>query len=287
MKQKSLFSLIAFVLAVVVYYYVEKNPQQTTGKSNETIETPVANPTKNSSHPAPVQKDAEVDLTDLEIPALIKDHQIIRYSGFTVSYNEKHEQADWVAYELTSEETRGSAKRTDRFVSDPQVQTGSATKDDYKGSGYDRGHLAPAGDMKWSKKAMQESFFFTNMSPQKPAFNRGIWRLLEEQVRDWAKENEAIYVITGSKLEDGLPTIGENKVSVPKYYYKVILDYNGPEVKGIGFIFPNEGSKKPLSTFAVSIDSVEEFVGMDFFHKLPDATEEALESQLDLSQWEL
>jgi endonuclease G len=123
------------------------------------------------------------------------------------------------------------------------------------------------------------------MSPQVPAFNRGIWKNLEELVRDWAVENEDIYIVTGPVLTKKLHTIGMNKVSVPDYYYKVILDYANPELKGVGFILPNEGSKKDLNNYAVSIDSVESFTGIDFFPHLNDEEETKIENSICIACW--
>jgi endonuclease G len=218
-------------------------------------------------------------------PAHSSDDQIISHFAYSLKYNEKHEQAEWVIYFLTKNRAEGHFKRTDDFRSDPSVKTGSATLEDYKDSGYDRGHLAPAGDMAWSKEAMSESFFMSNMSLQKPGFNRGIWKNLESQIRSWAIAYEEIYVVTGPVLSNNLSVIGPDKVSVPKYFYKVILDYKEPEIKGIGFILANESSKKPLQDFAVSIDSVEKFTGLDFFPALPDSIENAIESKIAISSW--
>ncbi|ACF14264.1 DNA/RNA non-specific endonuclease [Chloroherpeton thalassium ATCC 35110] len=212
--------------------------------------------------------------------------KIVAHQYYTLSYVEKHEQAEWVAYELTKAEALGTITRKDAFREDPSIQTGSATLDDYKKSGYDRGHLAPAADMKFSKEAMSESFFMSNMAPQKPSFNRGIWKELEEKVREWAVQNDRIYVVTGGVLTDGLSTIGADKVSVPKYFYKVVLDYTEPETKAIAFVLPNQNSKKPLSSFAVSIDSVEKLTGIDFFPALPDDAENALERMVTYSLWD-
>ena len=190
-----------------------------------------------------------------------------------------------MAYELTEKETEGKYKRTNKFIVDPDILTGSASSKDYKKSGYDQGHLAPAADMAWSKTVMKESFYYSNISPQEPSFNRGIWKKLEEHVRGWAIENNAIYVVTGPVLTDGLPTIGPNKVAVPKYYYKVILDYTLPEIKAIGFIMPNAGSSAPLQNYTVTVDSVEKFTGIDFFYRLPDDQEKIIESILDVGAW--
>ena len=198
-----------------------------------------------------------------------------------------HEQAKWVAYEFTKAETFKKVNRTDNFKPDPKILTGSATSTDYKGSGFDRGHLAPAGDLSWSADAMSCSFFYSNMSPQTPSFNRGVWKKLEEQVRDWAKLYDTIYVVTGPILEDSLPTIGENKVSIPKYYYKVILEYKRNSTKAIGFILPNEKLSFPLNNFIVSVDSVEQITGIDFFHQLPDTIESEIEKSVCASCWEI
>lgn len=225
------------------------------------------------------------NITQLELPKTNRKDKIIQHSGFSLLYHETHEQAKWVAYELSKEETNKRFERTDKFIVDPKVKTGTASDKDYKGSGYDRGHLAPASDMGWSAAAMAESFYYSNMSPQTPSFNRGIWKKLEELVRTWAVENNAVYVITGPVLTDGLPTIGPNKVSVPDYFYKVILDYSEPDIKGIGFLMPNIGSKDPLPFYAVSIDSVEKTTGIDFFPLLPDEQEELIEKTLCISCW--
>jgi endonuclease G len=200
-------------------------------------------------------------------------------------YNEKYKQANWVAYELTKQETNKIFERSNKFISDPQVKSVNTFNKDYAGSGYDRGHLAPAADMGWSATSMIESFYYSNMSPQQPGFNRGIWKKLEELVRTWAIENKAVYVVTGPVLAKGLSTIGNNKIAVPNYYYKVILDYKEPNIKGIGFILANESSKSALQNYAVSIDSVEKVTGLDFFYLLKDQEENLIEKELCINCW--
>ena len=221
----------------------------------------------------------------LEIPKTNSKDKIISHTGYSLLYNETHEQANWVAYELTKEETNKIFERTDRFLSDPKVTTRTASNKDYEGSGYDRGHLAPASDMGWSSTAMAESFYYSNISPQTPSFNRGIWKNLEELVRNWAVENNSVYVVTGPVLTNRLQTIGPNKVSIPNYYYKVVLDYSEPNIKGIGFIIPNIGSKEQLQYYAVSIDTIEELTGIDFFPLLQDEQEELIEKTLCIKCW--
>jgi endonuclease G, mitochondrial len=223
----------------------------------------------------------------LEIPKFSEDMEIISYRGFTLSYSEEHEQPWWVAYELDINKLSGSIKRSNRFRIDPKVDKGSANLSDYKKSGFDRGHLAPAADMKWSKVAMDDSFLMSNISPQVPGFNRGIWKKLESVVRRWTNDNEKIYVVTGPVLINKYSTIGSNNVSVPNFFYKVIFDNKGPEKKGIGFVLPNEKSTNNLKDFSMNIDSVESITGIDFFYLLEDSFEDSLERSLDLSQWGL
>jgi endonuclease G len=221
----------------------------------------------------------------LELPLMKGNIPVIKHLGYAFQYSEKHEQAFWVGYELTKKETEKAFERTNEFIPDPSVSTGTATVGDYAKSGYDRGHLAPAADMGWSQQAMTESFYFSNMSPQVPGFNRGIWKNLEEQVRTWAKAYDSIYVVTGPVLKDGLVQLGPNGVSIPKYYYKVILDNTGDDAKAIGFLMPNEASKEPLEKFAVSVDQVEQETGIDFFNKLPDSRENAFEKEVCIPCW--
>ncbi len=225
----------------------------------------------------------------IEIPTSVLDNQIVKHSYFTLSYNEHHEQADWIAYKLTkSMVMNGSVKRKDNFKVDKSISTGSSNLSDYKGSGYDRGHLCPAADMKISKDAMNETFYMSNMSPQHPSFNRGIWKKIESQVRAWAVENEQVYVVTGGVLNhDIIDSIGGNKVSVPRYFYKVILDYYGDEIKGIGFIIENKRNTASIKKFAVSIDYVESFTGIDFFPSIPDEIENKIEESISLKKWGL
>lgn len=215
--------------------------------------------------------------------------QTVKHTAFALCYDEAYEQAKWVAYKLTAEMCiDNSEERTDNFRADKDIFTGSAIPDDYKKSGYDRGHLCPAGDMAWSEITMSESFYMSNMSPQEPKFNRGIWKTLESDVREWAKSNEEIFVVTAGVLQPGLETIGTvNKVAVPKYYYKVILDVKGPEQKAIAFVLPNAGSKESVFEYAVSIDSVEKLTSIDFFPALPDGLENNLESHFNVELWNL
>ena len=221
------------------------------------------------------------------IPSHAADAAIYDYPGYVLQYDERFEQADWVAYELTKEEVFGNiAERSNKFREDPKIKTGSATDADYRKSGYDRGHLAPAADMRYSLDAMSSCFFYSNMSPQVPTFNRGIWSNLEAIVRYWAVANESVLIVTGPVLsKPPYPAIGPDGVAVPEYFYKVILDYRLPEIKGIAFIIPNKKETGRIETYACTIDEAEKITGLDFFPALPDTEEEKVESSLDLALW--
>ncbi|MFY0653231.1 MAG: DNA/RNA non-specific endonuclease [Cyclobacteriaceae bacterium] len=224
---------------------------------------------------------------DFAWPAYTGEDAIVEHSYFTLCYDEKNEQAKWVAYSLTSKNLANAAyKRKDNFRTDPMVSTESASPTDYKKSGYDRGHLAPAADFTWTEQGLDDSFFMSNMSPQVPGFNRGIWKKLEEQVRDWAEENDKLYIVTGPVIEKKTKKIGKNKVSVPQYYYKAILDIEEPELKAIGFLMKNEKSSKRIMTYAISIDELEEKTGLDFFPILPNELETRLEREVNKGLWD-
>lgn len=214
--------------------------------------------------------------------------ELVEFTQFALAYNEQHEQAAWVAYRLKARNNGARHERYDRFLADEKVSTGSATPTDYANSGYDRGHLAPAADFSHDKKAMQESFYMSNMSPQEPAFNRGIWSKLENQVRAWAEADKELWVVTGPVLlnQQGLKKIGANQVSVPQLYYKVVLDIKEPAFKMIGFVMENQGSSQALTTFMIPVDSIEQLTGLDFFPLLPDELEEALEQEAQPAQWQ-
>lgn len=223
----------------------------------------------------------------LELPKTIDGEQIIKHYAYTLSYNEEYEQANWVAYSLTSSELIKAAKRSNRFKPDPFVRTETPVTTDYTKTGFDRGHLAPAADMAFSITAMEESFFMSNISPQRPKFNRGIWKKLESKVREWASKEGELFVVTGPVLSDKPDNfIGRTcKIAVPNYFYKALLDTTGKD-KAIAFILPNKGSKLPLSDFVVSVDSLESIIGRDLFYLLSDDVEDRIEKSSNYSDWD-
>ncbi len=210
--------------------------------------------------------------------------EIVNHTYYTLSYLEEHEQAEWVFYLLTKEMVNGTEERTDDFREDPLVSTGSAALADYVGSGYDRGHLCPAKAMSLNETSMSESFFMSNMTPQTASCNRGRWKMLETQVRDWVDIYDTLYIVSGAILKDSIESLGDNMVTVPSSFYKVIYDpYPTPRM--IAFIMPNESMSEDLDYYAVNVDEVEELTNIDFYSILPDEIENSLEVNSDYSLW--
>lgn len=211
---------------------------------------------------------------------------IVSHTYYTLSYSEDHEQAEWVYYVLKSNQLNSTVERKDNFRPDFKVKTSSAQLYDYKGSGYDRGHLAPATDMKYNNISMSESFFMSNMSPQSPSFNRGIWKKIEKQFRDWSYKYGELVIVTGPVLKgENYGSIGYNKVTIPKWYYKVAIDPSNYD-RNIAILIENKGSSASIKSFVVTIDYLEEFSGLDFFHNLSDKIEESFESSTHINLWD-
>lgn len=212
--------------------------------------------------------------------------QILKRTGYVTSYNRTTLLPNWVAWHLTAERTEGSAKRSDvDFAEDNEVPEPRATDWDYYNSGYDRGHMCPAADNKWSKKAMEESFLFTNMCPQNGNLNRGDWNEMEMACRKWAKKYGGIYIVCGPILYKGKhKTIGKNKVVVPEAFFKVVLR-TGDEPQAIGFIYKNTSGNRPKDSYVNTVDEVERITGIDFFPSLPDDVENKVEATADIANW--
>jgi len=217
----------------------------------------------------------------LPVPA----SDLVRHAYYTLSYNEKYEQANWVYYVLTdSMVLKGGEERSNKFRIDKMVATGSAKSSDYTKSGYDRGHLCPAADMGFNPVANEESFLMSNISPQTPDFNRGVWKELETAVRKWAIKERKIVIVTGPIFKNDKGSIGQDGVLVPGYFFKIIYDATD-EPRLIAFILPNEKSDRPLTDFVVTTDEAEKLTGFDFFSQLPDDLESKLEGRVDLAGW--
>ena len=225
-----------------------------------------------------------------ELPAKLKDRpeMILQRVGYTTSYNEQTKTPNWVAWHLTKAHTYGKFQRKQEvFTEDESIAKGRrATNMDYYNSRYDRGHMCPAGDNKWDKEAMAQSFLFTNICPQNHGLNKYEWNDLEILCRDWARKYGAIDIVCGPLYsKDSEPkTIGKNKVRVPDAFFKVILCRQG-RAKAIGFIYRNEGKKQFMDEAVRSVDDIERLTGIDFFPSLDDQTEARVEAHSDLSEW--
>lgn len=226
---------------------------------------------------------------NIEIPQLQtkRKEQVIRHEGYTVSYNSDYKIANWVAYKLTADEAKSKkAERSNKFVPDPQVKGATAENGDYTRTGFDRGHMAPAGDMKWSARAMRESFYFSNICPQKPGLNRGIWKELEEQSRLWAMDNGAVWIVTGPVISGDLKRLGKNGVGIPASFYKVICTVTNGKYSGIAFLFENRDyDNTSLKSVAIPVDSVEKVTGIDFFPSVPAEQEKKMEASVVWNDW--
>ncbi len=245
-------------------------------------------------------KDLQKQLLNKGIPELLPDDELICHKAFCLVYDEKHEMAKWVAHIISHDIVTGNVSRTNDFRVDTLIKTGSSEEADYflknkkpdgtykyDGFGYDRGHLAPSADFRWSKTALSESYFYSNMTPQLPEFNREIWADIESFFRAHIYNNpdKDIYVVTGPVLHDNLPKQkrSKNQISIPEYHYKVAVDFK--ENKGIAFLISQEKTDYPLETYVVSIDSVEALTKINFYPNLTQKEETEIEKTTDISKW--
>jgi endonuclease G len=225
------------------------------------------------------------------------DVQVLRKTGFVTGYAKEWRLPMWTAWNLTASHTTGPYKRKGvKFQEDDEVPYPKAMNSDYYSSGYDRGHMCPSGDNKWSRQAQEDCFLFTNMCPQSHNLNGGDWNDLEMKCRTWAKRYGNIYIVCGPVFRNSRPsrTIGRNRVWVPDGFYKVVLRMNqrsdrgrqrGDAIAAIGFYYDNEDGHRPLSDYVMTVDEVEEMTGLDFFSALGDKTEQRIEANADLRDW--
>jgi endonuclease G len=230
------------------------------------------------------------DLRSTGLPKLEAGDVVIEHPGHMLVYDEQHEQARWVAHIATPDLITGKLARIDSFLPDPLVSTGTAVTADYWNSGFDRGHLVPSADMRWNATALQATYLYSNISPQRPELNRNSWADLEDWVRRYVNFGKSrIYVVTGPVLRDGLPVMQKadrkNEVSIPEQFFKVIADLDGPTPKAIAFLQSNQANEYPTISYAVPIDSVERITGIDFFPALDDALEARLEAMRQPQDW--
>ncbi len=234
-----------------------------------------------SKHDSPIELSSLDKVTTAkDLPSTIKE-----YEGFTVNFNPENKTPNYVAWILRGDETVGSVGRSNNFWTDRDLEGCPDTRD-YTRSGYDRGHMCPAGEQKWSEEAMQHSFVMANICPQKHELNTGAWKTLEDKERLWAKRDSAIVIVAGPIYDTSdTETIGQNKVRVPSAFFKVLLAPYAQPMRAIGFVYPNMKCEGNMQAYTVSVDDVEKMTGFDFFASLPDAIETDIESQVSFKDW--
>ncbi len=214
-------------------------------------------------------------------------NEVVHHKYYSLSYIQNHLQAEWVCYRLHAQHLSNNSFKRPHFEIDKKVKGGSADWRNYKNSGYDRGHLCPAGDRRFSYEAYAETFLTSNASPQDPKFNAGVWNRLEIQIRNWVPQTGELLIITGGVLKDGLDTIGKDKVSIPEYYYKIVIGFDNQTPKAIGFLIPNQASNKSLSTFVTPIQHIEKLTSISFFKNVDSQMAHQLKSPVDYDFWKL
>ena len=241
---------------------------------------------RNESNEEPISS-VKIPNSSIEIPSSPTDiqEQILVRKAYTVSYNKETKCPNWVAWELTSSHADGDLPRDSKYYEDDEVPLPRSTNEDYRGSGWTRGHMCPAGDNKWDADAMRESNLLTNMCPQHASLNSGLWNVIERDCRKWAKAYGDLYIVCGPVLLNREhETIGMNKVVVPEAFFKVTLRLS-PEPAAIGFVVRNNEGKKKKDQFINTVDDVERITGMDFFPALPDSIENIVEAYANLNDW--
>ena len=281
-------SAFAVILAALLSYFPiskQLNKQETV---NETQMQEVVISQDQQQNNDISLEEAVVSVQNLEIPAKLKDRseKILKRSNYTISYNRNWNQPNWVAWELNKNETKGRNNRNEEFTADPDLAEAYQVESyDYSGSGYDRGHMCPAGDNHFDAKAMNESFYMSNICPQNHELNAGKWNDLEIACRKWANRYQQLFIVCGPIIDkrNGKRIGKEHEIIVPEKFFKVILITSTKPARAIGYIFENNGSDRPYKVH--SIDEVEKITGMDFFPNLPDKIEDLVESHYEASDW--
>ncbi len=233
------------------------------------------------------------DTANYEIPSMRGrnvPHQLLKRLAYTTSYNRQTKTPNWVGWVLTADHVNGEYNRSkyNKFIEDEDVPEPRATYRDIRESvcGYQRGHMCPAGDNNWSFKALKESFLMTNICPQDGDLNQNDWKYLEETCRDWAVKYGKIYIVAGPLFRSKYCTsVGDNHITVPDAFFKVVMTTDKDNAKAIGFIFGNKPGHHDMSYYARSVDNVEAETGFDFFYQLNDSIENEIESKLELEKW--
>ena len=265
-----------------------KNPEEpewVKNPENKPNEEPKDEPEDPADDPVEVPSVSHYDgLEEVIIPAGLAQ-QIKEYTGFTVCFNKDNHTPNYVAWELLGTEVTNLVDRSDNFWQDTEIE-GCPAHRDYTGSGYDRGHMCPAADQKWSEEAMNDCFVMANMCPQDHQLNAGAWETLESKERTWAKRDSAIMIIAGPIYEEtDTKRLGSIGVRVPSSYFKALLAPYVDSPRAIAFVYPNSPAPGNMKDYAMTVDQLEEILGYDLFSALPDDLENKIESEFSFTEW--
>ena len=270
---KTLLPLLLLVLLFVVQRYLDSPEEAEKSTPSQTSE---AAPLPDGDVSLPVAPPCSTDV-------------LVEHEGFSLLFDVKTMCARWVAWELTAEETRGNVSREGvDFKEDEQVpKECRVVSSDYNGGHYGRGHLCPAGDMKWNQQAMQDCHYMTNICPQTAELNKNWWEHLERACRQWARQEGSVYIVCGPIFFDSPKRFGKkHRMAVPQAFYKVVLSLRKGGEKALGFYYVNDDSRQPMEEAVRSVDEIERLTGIDFFSSLPDEQEDRLEAMTDLRAWD-
>lgn len=273
MSRKFTYPLLLLLVVAALYIWEDHIDSQNLNPQNEIENTTAV--------------EAIISLYDDSFLPKSSTGEIIRHQFYKLSYNQKHKQAEWVAYNLHPSHMSDNSFDRPYFEIDKKVKGSSADWRNYRGSGFDRGHLCPAGDRRFSYEAYAETFLTSNASPQDSKFNAGVWNRLEIQIRRWVPKTGELFIITGGVLKNGLETIGKDKVTIPDYYYKVVVGYDKQTPKAIAFLIPNKPSNKSLATFVTPISQIESQTGIAFFNNASQEIQTQLKAPVDYNFWRL
>lgn len=281
MKQKIWIFIFLLVCAGMICFGAVKLCTHDDSNGNGVDKAPMTSAAGTASKTASVPHYDNLD--DVIIPPAVEG-KTYGYEGFRLSFNKHNRTPNWVAWELLAGETGGEVSRSNKFWQDERVE-GCPTTDSYRRSGYDRGHMCPAADQKWSAKAMEDCFVLANICPQDHALNTGAWKTLENKERLWAQRDSALVIVAGPVYEPGdVKTIGEG-VLVPGAFFKVLLAPYLPEPRAIGFVYPNMSAPGNMQNYVMTVDDIERLTGYDFFSSLPDDIENKVESVASFREW--
>ncbi|MDD6784446.1 MAG: DNA/RNA non-specific endonuclease [Prevotellaceae bacterium] len=289
-KKTSLGGIFTLLIGTLIAMTAAQPSACAPSSANHTEKPPTIETTQQQTKNLPLE--ATKPIVDIPSPLTAKpiegEIMLVR-EGYTSSYNPFTRQPNYVCWTLTTTRLNGNAKRDNVFREDPDLDDKiKSTLDDYKNSGFSRGHMCPAADNKWSKNAMRESFYLSNICPQTQSLNGGDWEDLESACRDWVEDRGiTLHIVCGPLFDSDKPRRLKKHVAVPSGFFKAIICLDKGNEKGIAFIYQNNTDRsRPMSNYVCTIDSVEKLSGFDLFHNVAAKTQRRIERQANLNDWQ-